>query len=86
MSLTSPGDIASGQSYRPTGVDVDYRWRCQDARGRDVPGEETVFADQTAAEDWLTDSWRDLLAAGVDRVTLLHGDAEVYGPMSLHSA
>ncbi|TCO48047.1 hypothetical protein [Actinocrispum wychmicini] len=63
---------------------MDYRWRCQDAAGRDIPGEETHFASQTHAEDWLRATWSDLLAAGVDRVTLLHGEAEVYGPMSLH--
>ena len=63
---------------------MDYRWRCQDARGRDVPGDETYFATQTDAESWLRDVWQDLLGSGVDRVTLLHGEAEVYGPMSLH--
>ncbi|ONI79541.1 hypothetical protein ALI144C_25405 [Actinosynnema sp. ALI-1.44] len=65
---------------------MDYRWRCQDAGGRDVPGDEPLFGGQTEAEDWLSQSWQDLLAAGVDRVTLLHGEAEVYGPMSLHSS
>ena len=28
--------------------------------------------------------WRDLLAAGVDAVTLLEDQRTVYGPMSLH--
>jgi hypothetical protein len=65
---------------------VDYRWRCQNTLGRDIPGDETHFATQTEAEDWLRDAWAGLLASGVDRVTLLHGEAEVYGPMSLHSA
>lgn len=65
---------------------MDYRWRCQDANGKDVPGAETLFPGQTEAEDWLRSSWRDLLTAGVDRVTLLHGEAEVYGPMSLHAS
>lgn len=65
---------------------MDYRWRCQDASGRDIPGGETRFTGQTEAEDWLRRTWEDLLASGVDQVTLLHGEAEVYGPMSLHSA
>jgi hypothetical protein len=65
---------------------VDYRWRCQDAHGRDILGNETLFTGQTEAEDWLRETWADLLASGVDRVTLLHGEAEVYGPMSLHAA
>ncbi|WP_459717576.1 hypothetical protein [Actinophytocola sp. KF-1] len=42
------------------------------------------FPDQTAAEEWLSANWRDLLDAGVDEVTLLAGDEVVYGPMSLH--
>lgn len=45
-----------------------------------------TFDDQTAAEEWLSANWRDLLDAGVDEVTLLDGDEVVYGPMSLHSA
>ena len=28
--------------------------------------------------------WQELVAEGVDSVTLLEGDREVYGPMSLH--
>ena len=65
---------------------MDYRWRCQDALGREIAGDETRFGGQTEAEDWLREVWPDLLAAGVDQVTLLHGEAEVYGPMSLHSS
>ncbi|ALG14764.1 hypothetical protein [Kibdelosporangium phytohabitans] len=64
---------------------MDYRWRCQDENGRDIPGGETQFGGQVEAEDWLSRSWQDLLDAGVDRVTLLHGETEVYGPMSLHA-
>jgi hypothetical protein len=30
------------------------------------------------------ETWRDLLAAGIDAVTLYEGDRLVYGPMSLH--
>jgi hypothetical protein len=56
---------------------VTYRWD-QDA--------SPAFDDQTAAEEWLSANWQDLLAAGVDEVTLLDGDEVVYGPMSLHPA
>lgn len=45
-----------------------------------------AFDDQTAAEEWLSANWRDLLDAGADEVTLLDGDEVVYGPMSLHPA
>ncbi|MBB4904770.1 hypothetical protein [Actinophytocola algeriensis] len=56
---------------------MTYRWD-QDAA--------PTFADRTTAEEWLSANWRDLLDAGVDEVTLLHGDEVVYGPMSLHPA
>jgi hypothetical protein len=52
----------------------------------EVSGPEVEFADQAEAEDWLEQTWSRLLDAGVDQVTLLHGEAEVYGPMSLHPA
>jgi hypothetical protein len=56
---------------------VTYRW--------DHDGSPD-FADQTAAEEWLSANWRDLLDAGVDEVTLLDGGEVVYGPMRLHPA
>jgi len=77
---------------RPTDTDgvveviVEYRWRYQNAQGRDVDGPGIVFGDQVRAENWLSETWAGLLDAGVEQVTLLHGEAEVYGPMSLRSA
>lgn len=71
---------------RLTGVVVEYRWRYQDADGRDVPGPNVRFDDQATAEAWFGEQWSDLLDHGVHQVTLLHGEAEVYGPMSLHPA
>jgi hypothetical protein len=65
---------------------VTYRWRYQDASGRDVAGPDSVFEDQAEAEDWLGQCWSELLDAGVEQVTLLYTDAEVYGPMSLRPA
>ncbi|MCG8926686.1 hypothetical protein V1227_19140 [Lentzea sp. DG1S-22] len=65
---------------------MEYRWRYQDAQGRDVTGPDVMFADQTQAEEWFGDRWRDLLDAGVEQVTLLRSESEVYGPMSLHPA
>lgn len=65
---------------------MDYRWRYQDGDGRDVPGPDLSFEDQADAETWFGEQWENLLAAGVAQVTLLHGEAEVYGPMSLHPA
>lgn len=65
---------------------MDYRWRGADAQGHDVLGDERTFSAQTEAEAWLSDNWQELLDAGVHHVTLLHGEREVYGPMSLHAA
>jgi hypothetical protein len=65
---------------------VEYRWRYQDADGRDTSGPDLAFADQEAAEAWFGEHWPELLSQGVDSVTLLHGEAEVYGPMSLQPA
>jgi len=65
---------------------VDFRWRYQDANGRELPGPDARFADQVEAESWFGEQWTALLAQGVHQVTLLRGEAEVYGPMSLHPA
>jgi hypothetical protein len=62
---------------------VDYRWRYADANGDVTTGPDERFADQGAAEDWLSASWQDLFDAGVRQVTLLEDEEELYGPMSL---
>jgi hypothetical protein len=41
------------------------------------------FPSQADAESWVGESWRDLIAAGVEAVSLLRDDDVVYGPMSL---
>lgn len=61
-----------------------FRWRYLDASGEPVRGPEQEFDDQQEAEAWFGDAWPELRDAGVDAVVLLDGDAEVYGPMSLH--
>jgi hypothetical protein len=65
---------------------VDFRWRYQDAAGHELAGPDARFADQDEAESWFGEQWTALLAQGVHQVTLLRGEAEVYGPMSLHPA
>lgn len=70
---------------------MGWRWRYERADGAvisDVPviAAETDFPTQGDAESWVGESWRSLLDAGVDGVTLLEGDRVVYGPMSLHPA
>ena len=70
---------------------MSFRWRYLTESGAEQPApgetsEDQTFADQAEAEAWLSDEWPALLDYGIDAVTLLDGDTEVYGPMSLHEA
>lgn len=64
-------------------------WRLENAAGIEVDlagelgGER--FASQSDAESWVGEIWSDLVAEGVDAVTLFEHDRLVYGPMSLHA-
>ena len=66
-----------------------WRWRLLDAAGAEITtaegSEARRFSSQSDAETWVGEFWRDLVDQGVDAVTLLEGDREVYGPMSLHA-
>lgn len=62
---------------------MDYRWRYADANGDELTGPAEKFGDQGEAEDWLSANWQDLVDAGVQQVTLLEDEEELYGPMSL---
>ncbi|WP_026316323.1 hypothetical protein [Actinokineospora enzanensis] len=62
---------------------MTFRWRYEDESGGSVVGPDIVFADRDEAEAWFADTWPDLLESGVERVVLVDGDTEVYGPMSL---
>lgn len=63
---------------------MSFRWRYLSESGTEQTGPDDTFSDQTEAETWLSDEWPALAEAGIDAVTLLDGDSEVYGPMSLH--
>jgi hypothetical protein len=68
---------------------VAWVWRYENAEGQTVdpqggPAAES-FPTQADAETWIGETWRELLEAGVDAVTLLEDGREVYGPMSLHT-
>lgn len=70
---------------------MSYTWRYLRADGTeiaDLPESATseAFPNQSDAESWVGESWRELLADGIDAVTLLSDDQVVYGPMSLHPA
>jgi hypothetical protein len=79
----------SGHFSTPSSPSPVWRWRLEDSGGAEVspPGVTSPeFTSQSDAESWVGESWRDLLEGGVDAVTLLEGDREVYGPMSLHAS
>jgi hypothetical protein len=69
---------------------VPWTWRYEDSSGGPVVPAEPVpaaesFPNQADAESWIGENWRELLAAGVQQVTLLEDGREVYGPMGLSS-
>ena len=63
-----------------------WTWRYEKTDSSPVTLEDTAptFSSQADAESWIGEEWEQLLKAGVDGVTLLEDDREVYGPMSLH--
>jgi hypothetical protein len=63
-----------------------WTWRYEAADGSAMTGPDlprTGFPNQADAETWVGESWHDLLAAGVEQVTLLEGGQPVYSGMSL---
>ena len=63
---------------------MSWTWRLEAADGSGVATQASPsHPNQSDAESWLGENWRELAEAGVARVTLLEGTAEVYGPMSL---
>ncbi|MGA7689855.1 MAG: hypothetical protein WCA29_11585 [Jiangellales bacterium] len=66
-----------------------WRWSYMSVDGSEPPPSAPApgsFVSQADAETFIGESWRELLAAGVDQVSLFDGDRKVYGPMSLHPA
>jgi hypothetical protein len=63
-----------------------WTWRLEAADGSTVTDPQLsaqLFPSQADAESWVGESWRDLIAAGVEAVSLLRDNEVVYGPMSL---
>jgi hypothetical protein len=65
---------------------MTWRWRYEKTDSSPVTLEDEVpnFSSQADAESWIGEEWEPLLKSGVDAVTLMEDDREVYGPMSLH--
>jgi hypothetical protein len=53
------------------------------AEPREGAPEPGTFPSQAEAESFIGESWRELLDAGVEQVSLFDGDRKIYGPMSL---
>jgi hypothetical protein len=66
---------------------MTWTWRYEDASGVVVtaPRAET-FPSKADAESWLGETWRELLVAGVQQVTLIENGRVEYGPMPLTPA
>ena len=63
---------------------MGWTWRMEAADGSElVEHASGTLANQSDAESWLGEHWRDLADNGVARVTLLEDGEKVYGPMSL---
>ena len=63
---------------------MSWIWRLEDAHGETVSGPVSpTHANQSDAESWIGEQWRELREQGVAQVTLLDGSKVIYGPMSL---
>jgi hypothetical protein len=67
---------------------MTWTWQYHSAQGAPIPESATQptdgFPTQADAETWVGEEWRDLLAEGIDAVSLFEDGRLVYGPMSLH--
>ena len=63
---------------------MTWTWALETSTG-EVTGRSEVFESRSEAESWVGETFGDLLEQGVDQVRLFDGEAEIYGPMSLHA-
>jgi hypothetical protein len=63
---------------------MSWIWRLEAADGSELPDPPSpTHSNQSDAESWLGEQWRELADAGVAQATLFEDDRMVYGPMSL---
>ena len=62
---------------------MTWTWTLETATG-EVTGRSEPFESRSDAESWVGEAFGELLEQGVDQVRLFDGEAEIYGPMSLH--
>jgi hypothetical protein len=67
---------------------MSWTWQYHAAQGAPIPESAAQpaggFPSQADAETWVGEEWRDLVAEGIDAVSLFEDGRLVYGPMSLH--
>jgi hypothetical protein len=73
--------VVSGR-YRAAMSTFTWRFEAADGSALSPPEDPGPFSSKADAEQWVGESWRDLLAHGVEQVSLLR-DGEVVYPMSL---
>jgi len=56
---------------------VTFFWLLVDGSGG-PSGRSEELESRAAAEEWLSERWRDLRASGTVEVVLTEGDAEIY--------
>lgn len=63
---------------------MTWTWRLESADGQalDDPA-SPAHPNQSDAESWLGEQWRELADAGVAQASLYDGERKVYGPMPL---
>ncbi|WP_375498334.1 hypothetical protein [uncultured Jatrophihabitans sp.] len=68
---------------------MTWTWRMEQADGTELTEVPDVaqppFQNQSDAESWLGETFRELSDAGVAQVTLLEDGTKIYGPMSLEA-
>ncbi len=62
-----------------------FTWSYSAAEGATIDPAPS-FPTQADAESWIGETWAELLAAGVDAVSLLEDGTRKYGPMDLRPA
>lgn len=63
---------------------MSWTWRLEQPDGTELASPEVPpQLNQSDAESWLGENWRELADAEVAQVTLFDGDRKVYGPMPL---
>jgi len=63
---------------------MSWTWQYEDADGAPLTGPRVeTFPSKADAESWLGETWRELLDAGVQQVTLVENGRVEYGPMLL---